>query len=53
MILQCLLGSLESRFCISARLKQKFASETDPDKLNAWFQLPLKVTSLEEFEENI
>lgn len=53
MILQCLLSSLESRFCTSAELKEKIVSETDLDKLNAWFQLSLKAASIEEFEENM
>ena len=53
MILQCLLSLLESRFCTSAELKEKIVSETDLDKLNAWFQLSLKAASIEEFEENM
>lgn len=53
MILQCLLSSLESRFCTSVELKEKIVSETDLDKLNTWFQLSLKAASIEEFEENM
>ena len=30
-----------------------FEKETDIEKLNLWFQLSLKVSSLEEFEQNM
>ena len=32
---------------------KKIVSETDIDKLNAWFQLSLKVSSIEDFEQNM
>jgi len=39
--------------CWSWRKLEKIVSETDLDKLNAWFQLSLKAASIEEFEENM
>ncbi len=53
MIRQCLFDSLESKFCICEELKQKLASETDINKLNEWFQLSLKASSLNDFEKSI
>lgn len=50
---ECLLALLESKFSVSAELKEKIISETDIDKINTWFQLSLKVSSLEEFEQNM
>ena len=48
-----LLTVLESKFSVSSELKEKIMSETDIEKLNLWFQLSLKVSSLEEFEQNM
>ena len=48
-----LLTVLESKFSVPAELKEKIISETDISKLNEWFQLSLKVSSLEEFEQNM
>ena len=48
-----ILAVFESKFPISSELRKKIISETDIDKLNAWFQLSLKVASLEEFAENM
>mgnify|MGYP004570149707 CR=1 FL=1 len=50
---ECLLAVLESKFPVPAELKEKIISETDINKLNAWFQLSLKVSSLEEFEQTM
>ena len=50
---ECLLALLESKFSVPAELKEKIISETDIDKINTWFQLSLKVSSLEEFEQKI
>ena len=50
---ECLLAVLESKFSVSAELKEKIISETDINKLNTWFQLSLKVSSLEEFDQNM
>ena len=50
---ECLLALLESKFSVSAELKEKIISETDIDKINTWFRLSLKVSSLEEFEQNM
>lgn len=50
---ECLLALLESKFSVSAELKEKIISETDIDKINTWFQLSLKVSSLEEFKQNM
>ena len=50
---ECLLALLESKFSVSSELKEKIISETDIDKINTWFQLSLKVSSLEEFEQNM
>ncbi len=49
-----ILAVFESKFSVSSELlREKIISETDIDKLNAWFQLTLKVASLEEFAENM
>lgn len=48
-----LLTVLESKFSVPAELKEKIISETDISKLNEWFQLSLKVSSIEEFEQNM
>ena len=48
-----LLTVLESKFSVPSELKEKIMSETDIEKLNLWFQLSLKVSSLEEFEQNM
>ena len=48
-----LLTALESKFSVPSELKEKIMSETDIEKLNLWFQLSLKVSSLEEFEQNM
>ena len=53
MLIQCLFTSLEAKFSIPYELKQQLESETDIKKLNSWFQLSLKVSSLEEFEQNM
>ena len=45
--------ALESKFSVPSELKEKIMSETDIEKLNLWFQLSLKVSSLEEFEQNM
>ena len=50
---ECLLALLESKFSVSAELKEKIISETDIDKINTWFRLSRKVSSLEEFEQNM
>lgn len=48
-----LLTALESKFSVPSELKEKIMSETDIEKLNLWFQLSLKVSFLEEFEQNM
>ena len=48
-----LLTALESKFSVPSELKEKIMSETDIEKLNLWFQLSFKVSSLEEFEQNM
>ena len=48
-----LLTALESKFSVPSELKEKIMSETDIEKLNLWFQLSLKVSSLEAFEQNM
>ena len=53
MIAQCIIESLESRFVIPVELRESIISETESNKLSAWFQLSLKVSSLEEFEQNM
>ena len=53
MLVQCIIESLESKFAIPVELRENIISETESDKLNAWFQLSLKVSSLEEFEQNM
>lgn len=53
MLVQCTIDSLESKFVIPDELKKNIISETDIDKLNAWFQLSLKVSSIEDFEQNM
>ena len=47
------LAVLESKFSVSAELKEQIVSQTDIDKINTWFQLSLSVSSLEEFEQNM
>ena len=53
MLVQCIIESLESKFAIPVELRENIISETESDKLNAWFQLSLKASSLEEFEQNM
>lgn len=53
MLAQCIIESLESRFVIPVELRESIISETESNKLSAWFQLSLKVSSLEEFEQNM
>ena len=48
-----LLTVLESKFSVPSELKEKIMSETDIEKLELWFQLSLKVSSLEEFKQNM
>ena len=48
-----LLTALESKFSVPSELKEKIMSETDSEKLELWFQLSLKVSSLEEFKQNM
>lgn len=48
-----LLTALESKFSVPSELKEKIMSETNIEKLNLWFQLSFKVSSLEEFEQNM
>lgn len=50
---QFLLDSLNSKFSVSTALSKKISSETDMNKLQSWFQLSLKVSSLEDFEKNM
>ena len=53
MLVQCIIDSLESKFVIPVELKKNIISETDIDKLNVWFQLSLKVSSIEDFKQNM
>ena len=53
MLVQCIIDSLESKFVIPDKLKKDIISETETNKLNTWFQLSLKVSSLEEFEQSM
>lgn len=53
MIVQCLVDFLEAKFSVSDAMLKKIKSETDICKLRAWFQLSLKVSSIEEFEKNM
>ena len=53
MLAQCIVASLESRFVIPEELRESIISETESNKLSAWFQLSLKVSSLKEFEQNM
>ena len=53
MLVQCIIESLESKFAIPVELRENIISETESDKLNAWFQLSLKASSLKEFEQNM
>ena len=46
MLVQCIIESLESKFAIPVELRENIISETESDKLNAWFQLSLKASSL-------
>ena len=48
-----LLTVLESKFSVPSELKEKIMSETDIEKLDLWFRLSLKVSFLEEFEQNM
>ena len=48
-----LLTALESKFSVPSEIKEKIMSETDTEKLELWFQLSLKVSSLEEFKQNM
>ena len=48
-----LLTALESKFSVPSELKEKIMSETDIEKLELWFQISLKVSSLEEFKQNM
>ena len=53
MLVQCLVDFLEAKFLVSDTMVKKIESETDICKLQAWFQLSLKVSSIEEFEKNM
>ena len=53
MLVQCLVDFLEIKFSVSDTMVKKIESETDICKLQAWFQLSLKVSSIEEFEKNM
>ncbi len=53
MLIQCLVDFLEAKFSVSDTMVKKIESETDICKLQAWFQLSLKVSSIEEFEKNM
>ena len=53
MAVQFLIGSLESKFSVPDSLTKKIMSEMDISKLQSWFLLSLKVSSLEEFERNM
>lgn len=50
---ECIITALESKFSVPSELKEKIMCETDIEKLNLWFQLALKVSSLDEFEQNM
>lgn len=50
---ECLLAVLESKFSVSAELKEKIVSQTDIDKINTWFQLSRNVSFIEDFEQNM
>ena len=52
-IQQCLADFLKAKFSVSDTMIEKIESETDICKLQAWFQLSLKVSSIEEFEKNM
>lgn len=52
-IQQCLVDFLKAKFSVSDIMIEKIESETDICKLQAWFQLSLKVSSVEEFEKNM
>ena len=52
-IQQCLVDFLKAKFSVSDIMIEKIESETDICKLQAWFQLSLKVSSIEEFEKNM
>lgn len=53
MAVQFLIDSLESKFSVPDSLTKKIMSEMDISKLQSWFLLSLKVSSLEEFERNM
>ena len=53
MLIQCLVDFLEAKFSVSDTMVKKIESETDICKLQTWFQLSLKVSSIEEFEKNM
>ena len=53
MAVQFLIDSLESKFSVPDSLTKKNMSEMDISKLQSWFLLSLKVSSLEEFERNM
>lgn len=53
MLIQCLVDFLEIKFSVSDTMVKKIESETDICKLQAWFQLSMKVSSIEEFEKNM
>ena len=53
MLVQCLVDFLEAKFSVSDTMVKKIESETDICKLQAWFQLSMKVSSIEEFEKNM
>ncbi|MBS6713495.1 MAG: Rpn family recombination-promoting nuclease/putative transposase, partial [Ruminococcus sp.] len=53
MLVQCLVDFLESKFSVSDTMMKKNESETDLCKLQACFQLSLKMSSIEEFEKNM
>lgn len=53
MLIQCLVDFLEAKFSVSDTMVKKIESETNICKLQAWFQLSLKVSSIEEFEKNM
>ena len=52
-IQQCLVDFLKAKFSVSDIMIEKIESETDICKLQAWFQLSLKVSSIEEFEKKM
>ena len=53
MAVQFLIDSLESKFSVPDSLTKKIMSEMDISKLQSWFLLSLKVSSLDEFERNM